>query len=571
MYGGARHSITASSVGVVPLNQDERRTLLSGIDTKVVLVALGELQAELDAAMLSGSDTLPHEAMRIVDAEHYEPVRRLLADGHRLAPPQTLVRLMREVIEAGEGPRAGISTDDALLHLLLSVNEDHDDAADWAAPFRGMDTRDVNLKMQEMPADELLALANGAAVGEAASMMFNASRLPEYMKCMVSEFWFSPWASRAGDSLGATPADAFFTATGVSMDNFLLAGDLIASAVRGGRAAIDLNELKSRGVTDAVTDYIKQHMVRELDEFRTLSARDRDRGDVRAQRFTFTRFPFLAIDGDRVLALRAQWAMDRFFGTVLEHDVVQGFEDRGDRASVRKFKTAVTHQFEQVVGGMVRRIAGHSNAFASVVDESEMQSAWTFKKGQTPSVCDWMVPAGDRLVWLLDATHRPLLARLAEGTGDGQDFADNLSAFLTDGKVLQFESVTDRLIEHGWAGTAFGEALIAPFVVVPDDGLPSTPLSMMLVGQSAQELVARYPGTMLVPAVVTPVDLMLLEGLAETPGVRVADLICQWRRVGLMSLQQYIEACGVKYRPCPRHMFTRAAELDARIRASARA
>jgi hypothetical protein len=89
---------------------------------------------------------------------------------------------------------------------------------------------------------------------------------------------------------------------------------------------------------------------------------------------------------------------------------------------------------------------------------------------------------------------------------------------------------------------------------------------MMLVGLSAREMMATYQGRMLTPAVVSISDLLLLEGMAETPGVEVADLIRAWRQVGVMPLQQYLEACQFTYRPCPRHMVTAAAELDARIR-----
>jgi hypothetical protein len=103
MYGMARHTITATSVGLVPLDREQRLALLSGIDSKAVLVALGEMQAELDAAMLSSAPTLPVEAMRIVDSQWYEPVRQQLAAGHRLAPPQTMVRLMREKLARGPG------------------------------------------------------------------------------------------------------------------------------------------------------------------------------------------------------------------------------------------------------------------------------------------------------------------------------------------------------------------------------------------------------------------------------------------------------------------------------------
>jgi hypothetical protein len=79
-------------------------------------------------------------------------------------------------------------------------------------------------------------------------------------------------------------------------------------------------------------------------------------------------------------------------------------------------------------------------------------------------------------------------------------------------------------------------------------------------------MISAYRGGMLAPAVVSISDLLLLEGMAETPGVEVAHLIRTWRQVGVMPLQQYLEACGFPYRPCPRFMVTAAAELDARIR-----
>ena len=58
---------------------------------------------------------------------------------------------------------------------------------------------------------------------------------------------------------------------------------------------------------------------------------------------------------------------------------------------------------------------------------------------------------------------------------------------------------------------------------------------------------------------------MMLEGMAETPGVEVVKLIRAWRQLGFMPLQQYLEACGFPYRPCPQRMVAAAADLDARI------
>ncbi|MDT5362648.1 MAG: hypothetical protein QOC69_4410 [Mycobacterium sp.] len=193
-----------------------------------------------------------------------------------------------------------------------------------------------------------------------------------------------------------------------------------------------------------------------------------------------------------------------------------------------------------------------------------MQSAWAEKKGQAPKACDWVLPT-EGFTWLLDATHRPLRASLAEGTGDGEDYASNIAAFWTNKKAVQFESVIDHLTRLGWDGVSFDDAKFAPFVVVPDVGLPSTPLSMMLVGLSAQRLMAQYEGRMLVPAVVSTSDLMLLEGLAEMGAVKVAGLIQAWRQVGLVSLQQFLSMSGFPYLPCPQHMTAASAALDARI------
>ncbi len=566
MYGMARFTITAVSVGLVPLDREQRRALLSGIDSEAVLVVLGEMQAELDAAMLSSVPTLPIEAMRIVDSQWYEPVRQQLVAGHRLAPPQTMVRLMREIIEAGEGPRLAIENDDALLQLLLSVNEDHDNLSGLAARFSAMDMHQVDAEMRSMSEDELIAFGNEVAVGEAASVMFNASRLPEQMKWMTYEFWYQPWAAKVGDELGETPADTFREATGISMDEFLLAGDVITSVLRSGNARFDLASLREHGISDEVVHYIRRNMVRDLGEFRAMSQQDRERGDVRAQRYTFTRCPFLDLGDGTVLALRAQWGMDRFFGNAPEFDVQQGLADQGNSERAKRFQDAVKHQFEQIVGGIVARIAANSALFGSIVGEEEMQAAWTVKKGQKPKACDWMLSTRDRFIWLIDATHRPLRQPLAEGWGSGEDFSSTLEAFLTSKKARQFESVIDHLTERGWEGTSFTDAMFAPFVVVPDVGLPSTPMSMMLVGLCAREMEATYGGKMLAPVVVSISDLLLLEGMAEIPGVEVSNLIRAWRQARFLPLQMYLERCGFPYRPCPQHMGLAAAELDARIR-----
>jgi hypothetical protein len=197
------------------------------------------MQSALDAALRNNSPTLPQEAMRILDSQWFEPVRLQLVDGRRLATPQAMVRPMHEVIEGGEGPPQGIPDDDALLSLLLSINDEHDSSPRWTSRLHTLEPSQIDIEMRAMPEDELKALAHEAAVDEAASVLFNAPKLPEYMKCLTHEFWYHPWPERVGNELGATPADTFREAAGNDMDEFLLAGHLIMSVLRTGNAQCD--------------------------------------------------------------------------------------------------------------------------------------------------------------------------------------------------------------------------------------------------------------------------------------------------------------------------------------------
>lgn len=67
MHEIARLALSASTVGLVPLDREQRLALLSGVDSTEVIVALAKIQAEVDAAMFSSAESLPTEAMRIVE------------------------------------------------------------------------------------------------------------------------------------------------------------------------------------------------------------------------------------------------------------------------------------------------------------------------------------------------------------------------------------------------------------------------------------------------------------------------------------------------------------------------
>lgn len=561
--GAMSTTITASAIQVVALSETERHELLSKVDSEAVIIGLAEMQAELDAATIASVSTIPDESRRFVDTRCYAAVQSRVAQGGRVAHPQTMNRLMREVIETSGGGDGDLSDDD-LLSLLLSINEEHDSIDSVEAVLGTSDPRQFDAKMRALSKEQMHSLASDIAADEAAAILLSAPWLPEYLKCVINEFWFSPWPPKV-TGLGDTPADTFRRATGLAMEEFLFAGDLIMTCLRVGRARIDLATLREQGVSDLVIDYINTHLVRDIASYRNLLVEDRSSGGVEAQRYTFTEFPLLRLDDGSLLALRAQWGMDRFFGSLPELDVKNGFDRQGEAALAGKFQNGVKHQFEEVTGRTIARIAGLSATFSVILGEEEMQDAWKVMKGQTPKACDWVLPT-PTYSWIVDATHRPLRAELAEGLAGGEAYADNLETFLTKKKYLQFDSVIDHLTRLGWGGASFTSTAFAPFVVVPDSGLPSTPLSNMLATIGGAELVNKYPGRVLWPAVVTTADLMLIEGVAELGVGDVADMIRAWRTFGPIPLQMFLAMSGFQALPCPSHVEVAAAELDKHIR-----
>ncbi|GAA0994861.1 hypothetical protein GCM10009551_059310 [Nocardiopsis tropica] len=564
--GAMSTTVTASAVQVVALSETERHELLSKVDSETVIIGLAEMQAELDAATIASVSTIPDESRRFVDTRCYAAVQSRVAQGGRVAPPQTMSRLMREVIETSGGGDGDLSDDD-LLSLLLSINEEHDSIDSVEAVLGTSDPRQFDAKMRTLSKEQMHSLASDIAADEAAAMLLSAPWLPEYLKCATNEFWFSPWSPKV-TGLGDIPADTFRQATGLAMEEFLFAGDLIMTRLRVGRARIDLATLRAQGASDPAIDYINTHLVRDIASYRDLLVEDRDSGGVETQRYTFTEFPFLRLDDGSLLALHAQWGMDRFFGSLPELDVKNGFDRQGETALVNKFQNGVKHQFEEVTGRTIARIADLSTTFSVILGEEEMQDAWKVKKGK-PKACDWVLPT-PTYSWIVDATHRPLRAELAEGLAGGEAYSDNLETFLTKKKYLQFDSVIDHLTRLGWEGASFTSTAFAPFVVVPDSGLPSTPLSNMLATIGGAELVNKYPGRVLWPAVVTTADLMLIEGVAGLGVGDVADMIRVWRSFGPIPLQMFLAMSGFQALPCPSHVRVAASELDNHVRATAR-
>lgn len=555
--------IVAGAVGVPALRADERCALLSDIDTREALSRVAKLQADWDIASTTHWDVKPLQRtlLSTVTAPWGAAVRDEVEAGNILTSPQMTVQLMRELLECESTSPEPLSGDD-LVHLLISIASEQQ-VVDWfdsdtpsAAEFAALDA-----KFKAMDPGDLNALNQDMLSSLGASALFNAPRKIESYKADTYDFWYSDWSERAADELGATPAQTFEAATGIRFDDFLRAGLVVSDAALSGRTVIGIDELSD---DSGVRDFVLENASLDLARYRAELASDRERGDVKLQRFTFTRFPLLDLGDGTLLILRAQWAIERFFGDPALFDVVAALNARGDKALARRFDEGIKHQFEDVVGRVVARIAARSNRVDAVVAEPELEAEWSEKKGRKPSVCDWILRCGPVVV-LIEATHHPWKASLAQGLGDGEEYSADADKVLTKRKFEQLASAMRLVRRLGWSGESQPKAIFIPLVVVPNSGAPSSMLSELDYGMRAAPVFAEFQGSVARPTVLQLRDLQLLEGLGEYPPMEAITLLYQWRKGPLpMTLQDFLEMAGLP-RPIPRRVFEDSARLDERL------
>lgn len=555
--------IVAGMVGITPLNEAERRSLLAEVDTQDALIRLATIQARWDIASTTHWNLKPLHLELLADASaDWAPaVQTEVGRGNVFAAPQVTVQLMRELLETKPTSTRPLAADE-LVHLLISVATEQQTTSDFESDVpTAAEVAALDKKYQAMDPADLIALSQELLHDRAANMLFNAPRKIECLKADVVDFWYSPWASRAHDSLGASPAETFEAATGIDLDEFLRAGVAVANAIDAGETTVDLVDLVD---DEQLRAFIRENMALDLAGYREQLAADRAGGDIKLQRYTFTRYPFLDRGDGRLLILRAQWATERFFGDTAQFDVMAAFDKQGDKRSTNRFNDGIKYQFEDIVGATLARIAERSTRVEELVSEPEMQEQWTEKKGEKPSVCDWALRAGPVTI-LVDATHHPLNATLAQGLGDGELYSADAEKILTDGKFKQLASVMRLVRRIGFSGQPQPDTIFIPFVVVPNSGTPASMSTELDYGRRATAVFAEFQGRVARPTVMQLQDLQLLEGIGDhLPGDPVTFLYA-WRKFQMpVSMQEFLELHG-KPRPLSKHILKASEQLDRRL------
>lgn len=550
--------IVAGMVGVTALRAGERLALLETADVRDALIRVTKILADWDVATTTHWDIKPLqlELLKTTTAGWTESVRDQVNAGNTFTSPQALVQLIRELLECDSQSQRAL-TGDELVELLVSIVTEQQLYPGFASDTpTAAEVAAIDAKFKSMTPDALHAANRDLIQLLDASVLFNNPTKIECLKADTFDFWYSDWADRASDTLGQTPAETFAAATSINYGDLLRAGLAVADAVGSGQTIIRLDDLQ---VDAGMRTFIVKNMSLDLDGYRGQLAADRERGDVKLQRYKFTRFPFLDLGDGVLLSLRAQWAVDRFLGEPPQFDVIAAFHARGDRTSAKRFGEAVKYQFENIVGQVVARIGARSSRVTAVVSEAKLVAEWTEKKGQPPSVCDWVLRAGPVII-PIEATHHPVNATLAQGLGDGEGYSEDADKILTDRKFKQLASVMNLVKRRGWSGHPQPEAIFLPIVVVPNSGSPSSMLSELDNATRAEPIFAAFLGRVARPAVVRLQELQLVEGIGDHLPIDAVTFMYRWRQTPL-PLQDFLEMQNLP-RPLSKHILRTAARLD---------
>ena len=331
-------------------------------------------------------------------------------------------------------------------------------------------------------------------------------------------------------------------------------------------------ELIADGAPEAAVDYLFANMALPLENFRAELKANRDAGAIGHQRYTLTQYPFLAVDDNTFVMLRHTWALDRLCGAQLYFEAWFNF-GRQSRALANRFKIAMSDAFEQFVGGILHRTVDKSPQLRTIVDEDEMQAAWTEKKGEKPSVCDWML-FGDKHCIVIDATNHAVKTDAAQGLATFDEYSAEIHAIFTEGKFEQLLSTIDLAQKHGgWQGEVVdADTMFLPLVVVPDNGIPGALLTQFDIVERGRKLFQHLQPRVYAPGIIQLSDVQLLEGMVDFAhklaklGNKpdMLNLISSWRtaatKLGEASLQLFLLRRGMPL-PLSDHILTNSREV----------
>ncbi|PJE18051.1 MAG: hypothetical protein CK429_05365 [Mycobacterium sp.] len=564
--------IVCGLFGLDPFTCDERRELLGGVSLYDALETVARVQTQWDVAYSTTQGVRDVEGDFLASGGEgglcEKVLNRIIICGDMLISPRATAQLQREIIEHASADNAAPAIDrNTLVHLLLSITTEQNLNSEFAGDVATADetAKLLQHKLPKMGLEETHEYAKPLIQDEIASALFNSPLRLEIVLSNTYDLWFTKWVSRSKTAgLGATPAEAFKIATGVELIDVLRLGHrIIKRSTKNQQVRFTRDELLADGASEAAIDYLFANMALKLADFKAKLREDRNAGEIGHQRYTLTRYPFLAVDDNAFVTIRHQWALDRLCGGQLYFEAWASLSG----SARKRFKTAMNDAFEQFVGGILHRIFDKCPHLLAIADEPDMQTAWTQKKGEKPSVCDWMILGKDHCV-VIDATNHAVKEDAAQGLASWEAYSADVEKIFIDtdhGKYSQLLSAIDLVQKHGgWEGQRVdNKTMYAPLVIVPDAGVTNGLLAQFDINLRSVKAFKHLQPKVYAPGIVPLSDLQLLEGMADIgakggKNPNMMDLIAKWRtgasKYGMASLQLYLLSYGAPILPVSDHV-----------------
>ncbi|WP_230589235.1 hypothetical protein [Mycobacterium kansasii] len=557
-FGEQPQLLVCGQFGLEPRKDDQRRELLADVNLFDALEAVARVQGQWDVAYTTT------QRVDLVEGDFLagggtggvceRVLNRIVMYGDHLISPRATAQLQREIIEYASADSAAPLIDrNTLVHMLLSITSEQNMDSEFAGDVPvAAEVAKLQRELRKMGLAETHEYAKPHIQNEIASSLFNQPLKYETVLSNTYDLWFTAWLSRSNtNGLGATPAEAFKIATGIELlDMMRLGARIIERSSDAHQVRFTRDELLADGATEGAIDLLFANMAKPLDDYKVELQGDRDRGAVGNQWYTLTRFPFLAVDDKTFVMLRHQWALDRLCGGQLYFEAWASFTSRGLRD---RFKIAMCDAFEFIAGGILHRIFDKSPHLRAIVGEDEMQAAWTKKKGEKPSVCDWML-FGEGHCIVIDATNHAVKEDAAQALASWDDYSADIEAIFTNtdhGKFGQLLSTIDLVQKHGGWGDEKVDTttMYAPLIVVPDAGVVNGLLTQFDINIRDYKAFSHLQPQVYAPGIVPISDLQLLEGMADVGrkygnNPDMIDLIAKWHtgasKYGLASLQLFL-------------------------------
>ena len=258
-------------------------------------------------------------------------------------------------------------------------------------------------------------------VDEVASASFERPESLIASLATTHDTWRRPWPPAVPvPVVGRSPAVALHSCISRRSSSMMCWLWSATATAKDGTVAFTHDELTSRGWPRQRSDSIDELMAFDIDQLRRDVIRERTRHEeTQWLRYTFQRFPFVRMTDGRLLLLKAQFGIQRFFGGLLYWELWSKLGGPASKAA-NDFQRAMADVFEQRVGEVLKRIGATPAMGGATVVAHEYELARLLKKDdQLPSMCDWVLSSG-RLVVAVDANNRVAELRNQYGTGHGQ-------------------------------------------------------------------------------------------------------------------------------------------------------